>query len=110
MKEPDLILPRRLAIQLLHEAQIAAPQPIRGWVLAAGDAPAGWQAGSARPARPVWAQLWSVPLAAAVPTAAELQASGLHLLVSLNTKGVLEMRAWELRDGRPHERILKIHD
>jgi [CysO sulfur-carrier protein]-S-L-cysteine hydrolase len=110
MKEPDLILPRRLAIQLLHEAQIAAPEPIHGWVLAADGAPSAWLAGPARPARAVWARLWSVPLASAIPTAAEMDAETLHLLVSLNTKGVLEMRAWELRNSQPHERILKIHD
>lgn len=108
MTETVLTLPRRLAIRLLHEAQIAQPASIRGWVGARAGQPASWHADAA-PAE-VWARLWSVPTAPAVPTAAELEGGGLHLLISLNTKGVLEMRAWQLENGRPHERVLNVID
>lgn len=108
MNEQALMIPRRFAIAVLHEAQIAQPQPIRGWVSARDGQPVAFH-GDAAPGA-VWAQLWSCPLAPAVPSAQELQGGGLNLVISLNTKGVLEMRAWELRDGVPHERVLKIHD
>ena len=108
MTEPDLSMPRRLAIRLLHEAQIAQPQPIRGWVGASAGQPSSWHTDAA-PAE-VWARLWSVPTAPAVPGAADLAGGGLHLLISLDIKGVLEMRAWELRGGQPLERVLKIID
>ena len=108
MNQPDLTMPRRLAIRILHEAQIAQPESIRGWVGAHDGIPASYHT-EASPAQ-TWARLWSVPTAPAVPTAADLAAGGLHLLISLNTKGVLEMRAWELRAGAPHERVLKIID
>ena len=58
----------------------------------------------------LWARLWSNPVSEAVPSAEQLRSQDLYLLVSLNTKGVLEMRAWQLRDGAPHERVLKIRD
>ena len=106
MSDKALIIPRRLAITILHEAQIAQPQPIHGWVGARGGEPASYQHGE--PGEGLWARLWSNPLAPAVPTALELAAGGLHLVVSLNTKGVLEMRAWELRAGQPAERVLNI--
>lgn len=109
MAEQALIMPRRLAIEILHQAQIAQPQAIQGWVSADGKGdPAAFHAKD-RP-EVLWAQLWSNPLAPAIPRADELKAGTLHLVISLNTKGVLEMRAWELRNAIPTERVLKIHD
>lgn len=112
--EADLILPRRLAIQILHEAQIAQPESICGVVGARNGQPqsflrAGAEALDAR-GEALWARLWSNPAAPAIPDAQDLQAGGLHLVVSLDTKGVLELRAWELRDGTPHERVIKARD
>ena len=111
--DPDLVMPRRLAIQILHEAQIAQPDPIRGVVGAKGDEPSSFltanDADFAARGESLWARLWSNPTAPAVPTADQL-GSGLSLVVSLNIKGVLEMRAWELRGGAPFERVLKIAD
>lgn len=112
MREPPLILSRRLAIRLLHEAQIAQPQPIRGVVTRRGAEPDGWR----RADEPLtdgehpWAALWSRPQAAAVPEIGELVEGQLSLVVSLNTKGVLEMRAWRLVDGVVREQELKIRD
>jgi hypothetical protein len=112
MREPPLILPRRLAISLLHEAQIAQPDSIRGVVTQRGRGPCGWRrAGDALAAdEQPWAALWSCPQAAAVPDAGELVEGQLSLVVSLNTKGVLEMRAWRLEKGAVQEQVLKIRD
>lgn len=111
MSEP-LVLPRSLAIRILHEAQIAQPESIRGSVAARGGEPVSFHLqGRAVPdGATVWAELWSQPLAAAVPRADELKDGVLSLLVSLNTKGVLEMRAWRLIGGAPVEQVLKIRD
>ena len=112
MNEPPLILPRRLAIHILHAAQDAKPEPIRGTVTARGGTPHAFRtAGEALAAdETVWAALWSCPEAAAVPRADELAPGTLSLVVSLNTRGVLEMRAWELVEGVASERVLKIRD
>ncbi|MGQ0620789.1 MAG: hypothetical protein ACT4QA_12850 [Panacagrimonas sp.] len=114
-EDADLVMPRTLAIRILHEAQIAQPRAIRGLVGARPSGPSSFSCAAtdadlaARGER-VWACLWSNPLAPAVPTAEQLSGGGLFLIVSLNTKGVLEMRAWELRAGAPFERVLKIQD
>ncbi len=109
---PDLVMPRSLAITILHAAQVAQPDAIRGVVGARGGEPRSLHLNREQPAGSdtLWADLWSHPQAAAVPQATELREGGISLLVSLNTKGVLEMRAWQLRDGQPQERVLKIRD
>ena len=110
----DLVMPRRLAIQILHEAQIAQPDAITGLVGARGDQPSSFlkadEAALSARGEALWARLWSNPTAPAVPTADQLAGGGLSLVVSLDTKGVLEMRAWELRGGAPHERVLTVRD
>lgn len=103
-----LWMPRKLAIEILHQAQIAQPQSIQGWVSAHDGAPVRYHAGE--PPAQCWARLWSEPTAPAVPSAAQLATGGLYLLISLNIKGVLEMRAWELRQGTPFERVLEVRD
>lgn len=112
MSEQPLVIPRRLAIQILHAAQIAQPDPIRGVVGARDGQPTSFRVESDAMPRGEqrWARLWSHPEAAAVPSAEELADGGLSLLVSLNTKGVLEMRAWRLDAGVPREQVLKIKD
>ncbi|SEQ15606.1 hypothetical protein SAMN04488038_104125 [Solimonas aquatica] len=111
MKQDVLVMPRNLAIRLLHEAQIAQPEAIRGLVTARGEEPCAYVPGAQLPAQAeLWAVLWSQPLAPAVPEAAQLREGELSLVISLNTKGVLEMRAWRLRDGQVQEQVLKIRD
>lgn len=113
--ESDLVMPRTLAIRILHEAQIAQPDAITG-VIGARDVEPFSFSRQAQPAdldargEKLWARLWSNPTSPAVPTAGQIGDGGLYLVVSLNTKGVLEMRAWELRAGEPHERVLKVRD
>jgi proteasome lid subunit RPN8/RPN11 len=133
-----LTMPRRLAIQLLHEAQVAAPNRVCGLVSATAEGPANFVpvANAAdEPSRnlvfdPVMAErseaelrargtkLWAVyasfPTRAGEPDAAELLASpfpvAAYLAISLNTKGVLEMRAWHSSADGPLESVLAIND
>lgn len=109
MSHQTLVMPRRLAIRILHEAQIAQPESIAGWVR--GSAlPQSYHAGEPPAGSELWARLWSNPLSPAVPEASQLNAGGLHLVISLNIKGVLEMRAWQLKSGAPEEQVLVIED
>ncbi|HEY9545275.1 MAG TPA: hypothetical protein VIR56_04665 [Solimonas sp.] len=107
-----LVMPRHLAIRILHEAQIAQPEAIRGVVAARGGAPAAFLLNREAVADgdALWANLWSHPEAEAVPRSSELRDGLLSLVVSLNTKGVLEMRAWRLAGGVAQEQVLKIRD
>lgn len=105
---PDPVrLPRRLAIDLLHRAQIAQPAPIRGYVSAQAGRPLAW---STQPPPQCFARLWSIPDAPAVPTLDELDGAGLNLIISLDTKGVLELRAWQRGAQAPVERVLMLED
>ncbi|MES2489799.1 MAG: hypothetical protein V4607_08400 [Pseudomonadota bacterium] len=109
MSKQDLVMPRRLAIRILHEAQIAQPESIKGWVRGTTQ-PQSYHAGEPPAGAELWARLWSNPLSPAVPEASQLSAGGLHLVISLNIKGVLEMRAWQLEAGAPSEQVLKIDE
>ncbi len=111
MSEP-LLMPRSLAIRILHLAQIAQPEAIRGVVGARDGEPVSFHLGREQPAanENLWADLWSYPQAAAVPQASDLKPGQLSLVVSLNIKGVLEMRAWRLVDGAIQEQVLKVRE
>ncbi len=114
MTDP-LIVPRRLAIRILHEAQVALPEPIHGWVYERAGAPAVFRLAAAdmathRTEETLWARLWSNPAAPAVPEAGELREHLMNLIVSLDTKGVLEMRAWQLQEGVVLEREIRVSD
>lgn len=106
------VMPRRLTMQILHAAQVAQPASIRGVVTAKGGQPVALHLDQevAPEGETLWAGLWSNPQAPAVPAAAELVVDRMTLVVSLNTKGVLEMRGWRLRDGEAVEVALSIHD
>lgn len=108
----ELVMPRPLAIRILHAAQIAQPESIRGVVGARDGEPCSFHAQRDQPAagETLWAQLWSHPQSAAVPEATQLSEAQLSLVVSLSTKGVLEMRAWRLHSGAVQEQVLKIRD
>ena len=124
--DTPLSMPRRLAIRLLHEAQIAT-EPFQGLVSAAAapDAePDAWHpvtnaSGIAAFAAALEGQgqrAWalyrfrpSLPTAPVVEDFAT-QPELLRLTASLATKGVLQLRAWQCRDGRVAERELVVHD
>ena len=103
-----LVIDRRLAIQLLHAAQVAAPNGIEGVVTEVGGEPGAYVATAG--AQNVWARVFSNPAAPEVPTAEQLASHALVLMISLDTKGVLAMRAWLSRDGAPLERVVAIRD
>jgi [CysO sulfur-carrier protein]-S-L-cysteine hydrolase len=112
MSDEPLVIPRRLAIQILHAAQTAQPAAIRGLVGARDGEPTRFhpEPEALASCERLWARMWSRPQAAAVPAAAELDGETTSLVVSLNTKGVLEMRAWQLVAGQVRERTLKVRD
>jgi hypothetical protein len=87
MSTPALILPRRLAIALLAEAQKAAGSPVSGVITARGGVPdAVVPDGGA--ADEVWAHYRSGGDATDARP-------GRQLLISIDTKGVLQLRCWE---------------
>jgi hypothetical protein len=83
-----LILPRRLAIALLAEAQKSG-DAVSGVITARDGVPASVRPGAASTeGEDIWARYRS---GAAHPDAAP----GRQLLISLDTKGVLQLRCWE---------------
>jgi hypothetical protein len=109
-----LTIDRRLAIELLHEAQIAAPESIAGVVLMESGEPCAYQSQAshvaANSAQPVWATVHSQPKAPAIPSPSQLGEGQLTLMISLTTKGVLQLRAWTLHQGVTVERNISIKD
>jgi len=104
-----LVIDRRLAIQLLHAAQLAAPAGIEGVVLAHDGVPQRF-AEAAAPEGELWARVYSNPTAAAVPSAAQQASHALVLMISLDTKGVLALHAWQRVDGAGREVPIAIRD
>lgn len=100
MSEP-LIIPRRLAIALLAEAQKAAGAPVQGLIGARDGVPVSVLPGAAvAPAgQTVWAHYHSGDGA---PGASR------ELLVSIDTKGVLQLRCREGKGKQATERELRI--
>lgn len=117
-----LQMPRRFAIHLLHQAQLAGEQPFVGLV-GAGTGPdlfvplgeAGLAEGLARLGerqRSLWAVYLHRPGQPTAPTAADFveQPQALRLTASLATKGVLQLRAWTQDGGKVLERELHLRD
>lgn len=109
-----ITIDRRLAIELLHEAQVAAPESISGVVLLEAGEPSRYLAHAsymaAEAAMAVWAKVHSQPKAPAIPSPAQLAEGQLTLMISLTTKGVLQLRAWTLQQGATVERNISIKD
>ena len=117
-----LSMPRRFAIQLLHQAQLAGEQPFIG-VVGAGAEPdlflpleqANLAQGLARldeRKRSLWAVYLHRPGQPTAPTPDDFaeQPQALRLTASLATKGVLQLRAWVQDGGKVLERELHIAD
>jgi hypothetical protein len=98
-----LIIPRRLAIALLAEAQKAAGAPVRGVIGAREGVPASvWpDAATAGDKQTIWAHYRSGVDAPDVKQGRELR-------ISLDTKGVLQLRCWEAGKAGTVERELRI--
>lgn len=110
MTATPIVITRRLAIQLLHEAQVAAPQAIDGVVTLSNGAPGRYLSRERAEGQAFWARVFSNPSAPAVPTAAQLSELQLTLMISLDTKGVLELRAWQQHEGLPQEHRVSVSD
>lgn len=98
-----LIIPRRLAIALLAEAQRHEQGPVHGVIGARDGVPVSVRPGAALPVagETVWARYRS-------DAGAPQEQGGRELLISLDTKGVLQLRC---RDEGPQgevERELRI--
>jgi hypothetical protein len=118
-----LSMPRRFAISLLHQAQIAGDLPFTGVVGAASDPdlylpladgvdlPKALEILVQRE-RALWAIYLHRPDQPTAPSAADFgeQPQALRLTSSLATKGVLQLHAWACEDGRVRERELRIED
>lgn len=105
-----LVLPRLIAIQLLAQAQRAPGGEAHGWIGALEGAPVSvWPAGPdvqeqlAARGETIWAAYHAHahgPGPAAPRT----------LVMSLDTKGVLQLRCWECEGSACVERALRISD
>ena len=95
-----LIIPRRLAIALLAEAQKAAGTAVSGVITARDGVPSSVIPGEVARGE-VWARYRS---GADRPDAS----SGRQLLISIDTKGVLQLRCWESSGKNTVERELRI--
>jgi hypothetical protein len=122
MSQP-LSMPRRFAIRLLHQAQIAGDAPFTGVVGATAEPDLYVPVADGidlrvaletlgKRERALWAIYLHRPGQPTAPAAADFaeQPQALRLTSSLATKGVLQLHAWACEDGRVRERELRIHD
>ena len=122
-RETPLAMPRRFAIRLLHEAQLAGEHPFLGVVGAVAEpdlyvplvGPATLEDGLAHlreRQRALWAVYLHRPGQPTAPTAEDFaeQPHTLRLTSSLATKGVLQLRAWTCAGGRVREQELHLSD
>jgi [CysO sulfur-carrier protein]-S-L-cysteine hydrolase len=136
MTDQALLLPRRLVQQLFHLAQASPGSEICGLISTADGSPrhcypvanvsgdpahlfdmdAQGQVNALREIRERGETLFAIyhshPYAPPEPSARDREYIGYpeayYLIISLNTKGVLEMRAWQVEGDALHERPLKI--
>ncbi|MGQ0587738.1 MAG: hypothetical protein ACT4PK_11155 [Gammaproteobacteria bacterium] len=85
-----LIIPRRLAIALLAEAQKATGAEVHGIILARDGVPVSVQPGASDAGK--GEALWAHYRAG---TGGAPAGTGRHLLISIDTKGVLQLRCWD---------------
>ncbi len=133
----EICLPRKLTNQLLHLAQLSPDTEVCGLVGAdangmpvscypitnAADTPqnrflldARQQIGAMKQMRDKGESLFAIyhshPSAPAIPSAADIEQAtypeALHLIISLNTKGVLELRAFSIVGKTVRELVLSL--
>jgi hypothetical protein len=122
-REAPLQMPRRFAISLLHQAQLAGEQSFTGVVgsttwpdlylpLAEGIDMARALETLRQRERALWAVYLHRPGQPTAPSAGDFaeQPQALRLTSSLATKGVLQLHAWACEDGRVRERELRIEE
>lgn len=125
MAEAPIVIARRLAVRLMHEAQLSPDAPVQGLVGARDGEPVAVHplAGAATrrellqkvqaQGETPWAWYRSTPRSPPLPEESDqvVAADNAYaLVISLNTKGVLEMRCWDWSRGAPQEQTLKIKD
>lgn len=134
----EILIPRKLTNELLHLAQLSPDSEICGLVGARQDLPTSCypiQNISAEPRRryqldpkqqiaamgkmrdqgeTLFAVYHSHPKAPAVPSVYDLEGASypeaLYLIISLNIKGVLEMRGFHIRHQQADEVVLRMQE
>jgi len=115
----EIILPRQLVNQILHQAQLSPDVEVCGLIAGKHGRPLDQperlfamdpaaQIDAQRRMREQGEELFGIyhshPHSPAEPSDTDLQQAGypeaLYIIVSLNTKGVLEMRGFRLKDGQ----------
>ncbi len=136
MNNTAIQIPRKITQQLLHLAQISPEKEICGLLGAKNNIPTTCypvdniaqhpekqfqmnpeqQIAAIKKMRENDEQLFAIyhshPSAPAVPSATDLELANypeaLYLIISLNTKGVLEMRGYKIINHKPQEIILSM--
>ncbi|QPK63027.1 M67 family metallopeptidase [Methylomonas sp. LL1] len=137
MNSPEICLPRKITNQLLHLAQLSPDAEVCGLVGAnasgtpvscypvanSADHPqtrflldAGQQIAAMKQMRDKGESLFAIyhshPRAPAEPSATDIEQASypeaLHLIISLDTKGVLEMRGFRIIDSSVKELPLRL--
>ena len=134
MKTEEIKFPRKLTQQLLHQAQSSPLHEVCGLISAKNGLPChcypiknsaeqpenrflldaqqqiAAQVAMREQGEELFAVYHSHPTAPALPSSTDIAlanpANALHLIISLDTKGVLEMRGFTFADGQAREVIL----
>ena len=131
MNQPDIQIPRKLANQLLHLAQLSPDLEVCGLVSSQNSVPylcypvanvadqpaqrflldAAAQIAALKAMREHGEELFAIyhshPTAPAIPSSTDLELAAypdaLYLIISLNTKGILEMRGFHINQQTAQE-------
>jgi proteasome lid subunit RPN8/RPN11 len=136
MNTTEIQIPRKLTQQLLHHAQSSPENEVCGLIGAKNNLPCSCYPVANTAEQPenrflldaqqhiatqvtmrekgetLFAVYHSHPTSPALPSATDIalanQPEALHLIISLDTKGVLEMRGFKIADGKAREVILTL--
>jgi proteasome lid subunit RPN8/RPN11 len=138
MNQPEIQLPRKLTNQLLHLAQLSPDTEICGLVSSQNGLPsccypvanvaeqpsqrflleATGQIAALKTMRERGEQLFAIyhshPTTPAIPSSTDLELAAypdaLYLIISLNTKGILEMRGFHIHQQTTQEVVLVLSE